>query len=55
MKKYRVVCWIRIDPEGPDEMFFNSVKEAEYEALGLAILQPENLYNVEEVDLLPLD
>ncbi len=51
MTKFQVVCWIKLDPEGPDRTLFTTMKEANEEALQLTFLQPENIYQVESINI----
>ena len=46
--KYRVVCYMRVDPpEGSPTM---SLNEAKSEKENAEFMQPENIYRIEEVD-----
>jgi hypothetical protein len=43
-KKYKVVCYMRIDPEDQEPM---TMAEAAAEVENLELMQPENKYTVE--------
>lgn len=45
-KKYRVICYIRVDPEDTEPI---SYKEAVKEKEQGEFMQPENIYKIEEV------
>jgi hypothetical protein len=47
IKKYQVVCFMRIGPRGPDGplSYTEALKEKEHWEL----LQPENIYRIEEI------
>jgi len=47
-KKYRVVCYIRIDP--PDGIELLTECEALLEVANARAMQPENIYRIEEID-----
>jgi len=46
--KYRVVVYMRIDPD--DEELFSTRAEAESEISNLDLMQPEDHYEIEEVE-----
>lgn len=46
-KKYRVTCYIRVDPDEYEPM---SLEEAESERDHCKFLQPENIYGIERID-----
>jgi len=46
-KSYRVVCYMRIDCEDEEPM---TLKEAQAEVDQAQMLQPENHYEVEEIE-----
>jgi len=45
MKKYQVVCYMRIDPRNDDP---KNLKEAKKEKKHWELLHPENIYKIEE-------
>ena len=46
-EKYQVVAFMRIDPEDPEPLTYeDALKEKEH----LELLQPENVYRIEEID-----
>ena len=49
-KQYRVVCYMRIDMEEDGEELL-TYDEAESEANSLRLMQPENEYRIEKVEL----
>ena len=49
MTKYRIACWIPVNPEPEDEALFNTKQEAEEKLEQAEFLQPENIYRIEEV------
>jgi len=50
VKKYQIVCYVRVEPENPE--LYDTEEEAENDALNhFSLLQPENKYEVEEVDV----
>lgn len=50
MKKYRIVCFMRVDREDENENELLDLKEAKEEEKHLRFLQPENIYKIEEVE-----
>ncbi len=48
--KYRVACWIRVDVEPEADMLFDSPEEAEGDLDQCQMMQPENRYEIEEVE-----
>lgn len=44
-KKYKVVCYLRIDPDAPESM---TIRQAQYEIEQARLLQPENIYIIED-------
>lgn len=48
--KYRIVCYTRIDPEPEDELWFDSLEEAQADLEQSRFLQPENIYKLEEIE-----
>ena len=49
MRKYQVVCYMRIDPEDGESCPLTH-KEALDEIHQLKFMQPENIYRAEEID-----
>ncbi len=47
MSKYRVVCYMRVEPEEGEPM---SHEDAKKEVAHFETMQPENLYRIEEID-----
>ena len=46
-KKYQVICYMRVAPEDPKPITYNeALKEKEH----MELLQPENIYRIEEID-----
>ena len=46
-KKFQVVCYLRIDPEDPEYLTYrDALKEKEH----LELLQPENIYRIEDIN-----
>ena len=46
-KKYQVICYMRIETEEIDPMTY---REALSEKEHLELLQPENIYRIEEIE-----
>ncbi len=46
-RDYRLVCYMRIVPEDQESM---TCQEAELERKHMEFLQPENIYQIEEID-----
>ena len=46
--KYQVVCYMRIDP--PDDYVPLPIKDAHAERQQSKLMQPENIYLIEEID-----
>ncbi len=46
-KKYKVVCYIRVDSDDNDPL---TIEEAISEKEQAEFMQPENIYQIEEVD-----
>ncbi len=47
VKKYRVICYMRIEPEESEPLTYNdALKEKQH----LELLQPENIYRIEKLD-----
>ena len=45
-KKYQVVCYLRVDSAGPESLTYEqALNEKEH----LELLQPENVYRIEEI------
>jgi hypothetical protein len=50
-KKYRLVCYLRVDPDIPEPMTYaDAVREKEH----CELLHPENIYRVEKIEPLPI-
>jgi hypothetical protein len=47
-KKYRVVAYMRIEPEGEIEGL--TYEEARMEVIQLSLQQPENIYQLERIE-----
>ena len=45
-KKYQVVCYLRVDSADPESLTY---KQALNEKKHLELLQPENVYRIEEI------
>lgn len=45
-KKYQVVCYLRVDSADPESLTY---KQALNEKEHLELLQPENVYRIEEI------
>ncbi len=45
---YKILCWIPVEEEEPE--IYKTRAEAEKELKHLSFLQPENIYEVEEVE-----
>ena len=51
-KKYRLVCYLRVDPDIPEPMTYeDAVREKKH----FELLHPENIYRVEEFEPLPIN
>ena len=48
MVKYRIKCWIAVEPE--EEKLYKTFEEARRDLEHLQFLQPENIYKIEEVN-----
>lgn len=51
MKKYRVVAYMRIEPD--DEVLYDTMKEAEVDADNQQLMQPQDIHIIEEVPTVP--
>lgn len=55
MKKYLVKCWIEVDPDNEialkEKLYHSNLKEAEEELEQAELLQPENKYEIIEIDV----
>jgi hypothetical protein len=52
VKKYRLIAYVRVDPEGQEPMTY---EEAQTEKEQQEFLFPENVYRIEEVETPPTD
>ncbi|MCH2669381.1 MAG: hypothetical protein MK009_05960 [Gammaproteobacteria bacterium] len=48
-KLYKVVAYIRIDGEPDDYEYYRNAEDAKGELLHCNLMQPENIYKIEEV------
>lgn len=46
-RKFYVVCYMRVEPEDIELMTF---KEAKAEIENLKLMQPENIYTIQDID-----
>ena len=47
MKKYKIVYYIRVEPEEAEPLTYS---EAVVEKVHLDLLQPENIYKIEKIE-----
>jgi hypothetical protein len=49
-KKYKIKVWIPIESSDiDDEQIYSSLKEAEEDKKSMELMQPENIYKIQEV------
>lgn len=46
-KKYQVVCYIRVEPEQIESLTYDDAVEVKD---NLELMQPENIYKIEEIE-----
>jgi len=47
--KYKIVAYIPVDVDEKEDTIYNSFEEAKKEQRQLALMQPENIYMIEQV------
>ena len=49
-KKYRVVCYMRVDVEVAEDTIYDDVSDAQSDVDSQSLMQPENIFMIEEVN-----
>ncbi len=49
-KKYRVVCYMRVDVEVDEDTLYDSAEAAQGDVDSQSLMQPENIFMIEEVN-----
>ena len=47
--KYRIVCYIPVEADPDSEEIYDTIEDAEKDIESLELMQPENIYRVEEM------
>ena len=48
--KYKIKCWIPVEIEESEDTTYNSRIEAEKDKDSMELMQPENIYKIEEIE-----
>jgi hypothetical protein len=48
--KYKIKCWIPVEVEEDEDTIYPSLKEAEADKESMELMQPENIYEIEEIE-----
>ena len=48
--KYKIKCWIAVEIEESEDTIYSSLEEAEKDKESMELMQPENIYKIEEIE-----